>query len=159
MRKMIAILIVGTLAGCGVLAPTGGWETDGRVEQLFTSAVVLPHHTYYYLGSVTAPDSIIAIDTRFTLRTKVWAEIEISEQVLSNWLAWLPLVHSRSCVFRGGVIRTPDGEQAGVWYSPNLINLVQMPEPDMLVVFPPRSIGPSACGDQEQDGLGLRFDD
>ena len=62
-------------------------------------------------------------------------------------------------LFRGGVILTPDGQQAGVWYSPNIINLVQMPEPGVLVVFQPRSPGLSGCTEQEQGGIGLRFDD
>lgn len=156
---LLTILFAATLTGCAATVPAGRWEADNRVGQVFESATVLPHHTYYYLGSITAPDSVIAIDNRFTLRTRVWAGIEISEQILRNWLAWFPIAHSRNCLFRGGVIFTPDGQQAGVWYSPNIINLVQMPEPGVLVVFQPRSPGLSGCTEQEQGGIGLRFDD
>lgn len=156
---LLTVLLAATLAGCAPTAPSGRWEADNRVGQVFESATVLPNHTYYYLGSITAPDSVIAIDSRFTLQSRVWAEIEISEQILRNWLAWFPVAHSRNCQFRGGVILTPDGRQAGVWYSPNLINLVQEPEPGVLVVFQPRSTGLSGCTDQEQGGIGLRLDD
>ena len=156
---LLTILFGMTLSGCAATVPTGKWETDHQVGEVFESARVLPNHTYYYLGSITAPASVIAIDNRFTLRTNAWAEIEISEQILRDWLAWFPIAHSRNCLFRGGVILTPDGQQAGVWYSPNIINLVQVPEPGVLVVFQPRSTGLSGCTDQEQGGIGLRFDD
>lgn len=158
-RLWLFLLSLILLGGCAAQRPFGAWESDRRVGQLFESAQVLPDHTYYYLGSIAAPDSIIAIDNRYVLRSEVWARIEISEQILRDWLAWLPIAHSHQCVFRGGVILTPDGRQAGIWYSPHLLNVVQMPEPEVLVIFQPRSAGLSGCGEQDRGSLGREFED
>ena len=156
---VLCLLTLFGVTGCAPTGPTGAWESDRRVGQLFESGRVLPDHTYYYLGSISAPDSIIAVDNRYVLRSKVWARIEISEQILRDWLAWLPIAHSRNCVFRGGVILTPDGRQAGIWYSPHLLNVIQMPEPEVLVIFQPRSAGLSGCEEQDRGALGRAFED
>lgn len=135
------------LAGCAPALPRGAWLTDPHVAQLFVSGTVLPNHTYYYLGSFGAPDSIIAIDNRFTLRSRVWARVDVDRRLLNGWQQWYRTEHFRAgCEFRGGLILTPDGRRAGVWYSQNIINTVRLPEPGVIEVFQPHSPAGHTCG-------------
>jgi hypothetical protein len=139
------------ITGCTAKMPTGAWKVDREAQQTFETATVLPDHTYYYLGSSGAPTSVIAISNEFHLRTKVWAQIEISEKILRGWRQWHAARGTSSCSYYGGVIRTPDGRQAGVWYSQNVINTVRMPEPGVLEIFQPVSTSGRECGERERE--------
>lgn len=142
------------LTGCTSMVPTGQWQSDPSVASWFAAGRVLPGYAYYYLGSSTAPDSIIAIDPRYTLRSRVWARIDLDEQILNGWLQWYRSVQPPpGCEFQGGVIATPAGEPAGYWYSRNPINIVHMPEPGVLEVFQPHTLGGGACGQSSSSGL------
>ena len=142
-----ALLLALLLGGCTAGVPGGAWVTDPQVRQLFESGTLLANHTYYYLGSFGAPDSIIAIDNRFTLRSRVWARAEVDQRMLDGWLQWYRTEHFPSgCELRGGRILTPDGRQAGVWYSQNIVNIVRMPEPGVIEVFQPHSPAGHTCG-------------
>ncbi|QQG66762.1 hypothetical protein [Desulfobulbus oligotrophicus] len=149
----IALALVFML-GCVSHQPGGLWEIDMGVRQLVETGTVLPDHRYYYLGSITAPDTIIAISDQYTLRSRVWAEIELSESRLNGWLQWWRTEHyGPGCEFRGGLILTPDGRQAGIWYSRNIVNIVRMPEPGVLEIYQPRTITGSTCEQEHDNGL------
>lgn len=139
------------ITGCTAKVPTGAWQMDREAQQSFENARVLPDHTYYYLGSSGAPTSVIAISNDFVLRTKVWAQIEISEKILRGWRQWHTAIGNSSCSYYGGVILTPDGHRAGVWYSQNIINTVRMPEPGVLEIFQPVSTSGRECADRERE--------
>jgi hypothetical protein len=140
------------LSGCTAQVPTGRWETDTRVQESFEAGTLLPAHTYYYLGSFTAPDSVIAIDNRFTLRTRVWAQADVSAEMLNGWLNWYRTDNfRRHCPYYGGVILTPDGQQAGIWYSPDIRNIIRMPEPGVLEVYQPTSLTGRRCGEPREN--------
>lgn len=158
-RYGLIIIVIAVLAGCAPRQPAGKWEIEPGVQQLIEAGTVLPDHRYYYLGSITAPDSIIAISNRYTLRSRVWADIELNEARLNGWLQWWRTEHyGPGCEYRGGLILTPDGQQAGIWYSRNIMNIVYMPEPGILEVYQPRTITGTTCGRESDDGLlGGRF--
>ena len=142
------------LAGCAPALPRGAWLTDPHVARLFLSGTVLPNHTYYYLGSFGAPDSIIAIDNRFTLRSRVCALVHLHRRSLHGWHPSHRTAHLRAgCEFRGGLILTPDGRRAGVWYSQNIINTVRLPEPGVIEVFQPHSPTGDTCGRNDDGAL------
>jgi len=157
LSRLLVLIGCVVLSGCaagGNSTPAGKWDTDMGVQQLFVSGAVFPNHTYYYLGSIGAPDSIIAIDNRFTLRSRVWAQIEMTEQLLNEWLQWYRTEqYGAGCEYRGGVILTPDGERAGVWYSQNIVNIIRMPEPGVLEVYQPRTPSGATCGRDRDSAL------
>jgi hypothetical protein len=142
-------LMIGCIffAGCTTAAgPVGKWELDSGVQKAFEAGKVFPDHTYYYLGFYAAPHSVIAVSNRYTLRTRAWAQVDITEQMLQGWLTMFRTENATGCDYYGGVILTPDGQQAGVWYSQNNINIVQTPEPGVLEVFQPHTISGATCG-------------
>ncbi len=134
------------LAGCAASGSSGKWQVNTDVQHAFEAGTLLPDHTYYYIGSIAAPESVIAIDNQFTLRTKVWAQVDMTQERLNSWLQWYKTDDLRVCDFFGGVILTPDGKRAGIWYSVNLFNTIEMPEPGVLVVYQPTSFSGSRCG-------------
>ena len=71
-RCPAVVLIVFLLAACAACSearlPSGSWNSRRAVAQDFEQARVFPDHTYYYIGSVSQPDGVIAIDQRFRLR-------------------------------------------------------------------------------------------
>ncbi|ADW18283.1 hypothetical protein Despr_2136 [Desulfobulbus propionicus DSM 2032] len=152
MRLLFCLLAAVLLTGCAAPVPGGKWEIDRAVQQTFEAGQLFPEHSYYYLGSITAPESIIAIDNRFTLQTRVWAHIDMSEQRLNGWLQWYRGERYGGCDYYGGVILAPDGRRAGVWYSPNIFNIIRMPEPNVLEVFQPYSFMGRRCGEPNDDG-------
>lgn len=140
------LLFLSLLAGCGATRPTGRWVTSSDVLKDFRSGTILPNHTYYYTGSPVEPDAIIAIDDSFQLRTKVWSRVDISQKLLDKWMFWARTDLSMLCPYKAGVILTPDGRQAGVWFSKFSFNTIRTPEPGVIEVYQPFAPGNTTCG-------------
>lgn len=156
--SFLLLMLVGAFStGCAANGPGGRWEVAAGVQQEFESGRILPDHTYYYLGSSSAPDSIIAINNQFTLRTRVWAQVNLTQEMFNGWLNWYRTDYVRGCEYHGGVILTPDGRKAGVWYSQNIFNIIRMPEPGVLEVFQPHSFAMATCGAQNDVSGGIGF--
>lgn len=149
---VIAVLLfmVVNLSGCVQAGPSGKWTKNADDAQVFESKTLLKGHTYYYRGRETAPDSIIAIDNSYTLKTKVWSKVEITQKMLDDWMYWLTITPSIMCPYYGGAILTPDGRKAGIWYSRKLITTVKTLEPGVLQVYPPYSLSGSSCAREER---------
>ncbi len=144
------LLVTILFTGCVQTGPTGKWTRDRDDAQVFESKTVLTGHTYYYRGNPITPESIIAIDNNFTLQTKVWSRVDITQKILDDWMYWIHTRPNISCPFYGGAIMTPDGRKAGIWYSRKLITTVTSPEPGVLQVYPPYSLPGSSCSRHEQ---------
>lgn len=158
--RAVALLLLGCggllMTGCGALdiqRPQGQWQQDEAVRQRIASGEVFAGHRYYYLGSITAPDAFIAIDQRWQLRSRVWAEVSVSEQRLAGWLQWYRTEHLGFCDYKGGRIFAPDGSQVGYWYAQNPYNLIYSPQPGVLEIYKPHAGGGRVCGEPGFDGF------
>jgi hypothetical protein len=143
------------LTGCAANQyQTGNWQTDSAITNAFESAYVFPDHTYYYIGSREAPDSIIAIQNRFTLKSSIWIQIDMREDILKSWIGWYKADTFHHCLYYGGEILTPQHERAGYWFSPFPRNLVQFPQEQVLIVYRPEALnGASNC----EEGSSFRW--
>lgn len=126
--------------------PMGVMKEDTKAKKAFEEGKVLPDYTYYYLGgSIIEPDSIIAIKKGYTLRdNKIWTKVlDIEDRVIRTWIqAWKNDGHNLSDL-HGGVILTPNGKEAGIWYSHFPEGAVMEPVPGVLDIFEPHpSNGP-----------------
>ena len=135
--------------------PAGEWVSSLKVAGAFEQAWVFRDHTYYYVGSIAKPDGVIAIDNRYRLRdNNVWAKVDMDESTLNEWQHWWRADTFHHCRYLGGIILTPDGRQAGYWYSPFRSNIVQMPEEGVLLIYRPRSAtGATDCEGGDRDGM------
>lgn len=151
LRCVLLVFGLATLAGCAAPVPSGLWQEESDVQQLFESGQLLPNHTYYYLGSFAAPDSVIAVSNQFTLRSRVWAQVDMTEARLNGWLQWWRTERYGACDYHGGRIIAPDGRQAGVWYSQNVFNIIHLPEPGVIEVYKPHSYAGRTCGEPRDE--------
>ena len=148
-RVLVLLFALSPLSGCVQSGPVGKWETNGDATRVFESKTLLQDHTYYFRGSEGTPDAVIAIDNRYTLQTKVWSKVAITQEILDDWMYWLNVDASILCPYVGGVIITPDGDTAGIWYSNKRVTAVKTPEPGVLQVYPPYNPTGSFCARQE----------
>ncbi len=146
---LLSVLLVAVMTGCVQSTPSGKWlkNSDGGLP--FKNRTILPDHTYYFIGNEVTPESIIAVDNRYTLKTRVWSRVDITRKILDDWMFWIDSRLSLTCPYYGGVLLTPDGDKAGIWYSKKLISVVKMPEPGVLQVYAPYNTSGSLCGREE----------
>ncbi|MDJ0783027.1 MAG: hypothetical protein QNJ22_13715 [Desulfosarcinaceae bacterium] len=111
----ILLLCMLTLLGCG--GTYGSFVYDEQVDQIFEELTVLPDHSYYFSGSDSRPDAIIAIDEAFTLESRIWKPVEMTDDQLKAWVfnptrraKYLPYTYGRYML-------TDDGQRIGLWYS------------------------------------------
>lgn len=158
LRAMVLLLACGGLlmAGCSAIdpqRPQGQWLHDEGVRQRIASGEIFAGHSYYYLGSITAPDAFIAIDPHWQLRSRIWAEVAISEQRLAGWLQWYRTEHLGFCDYKGGRILAPDGTQVGYWYAQNPYNTIYAPQSGVIEIYKPHAGGGRVCGEPGGDGF------
>lgn len=145
---LASVLLFCFLAGgCATSQPQGKLVLAGDVTRLIESATVLPDHTYYYTGPQDKPDAIIAIDNRFTLQSKYWIKVEDVAAQLEKWNRLIDNAHripfeqegpiTLSPFYRGARIMTPDGKQAGIWYSRHEHTVIQFPDPATIIIYAP----------------------
>ncbi|WP_028585384.1 hypothetical protein [Desulfogranum mediterraneum] len=139
------LLLLFFLLGCAPSGQGGRWQLDSRAEQIFTSVTLLENHSYYYTGSRVEPTAVIALDNRFTLKSRLWTRREVDRQVLAGWMQRYRMDHSIHCPYRGGTILTPDQQVAGIWYSRDLANTIRVPAAGLITIYLPYSPPGSIC--------------
>ncbi len=147
--SMVTILSLFILTGCVTTGNTS-YSYSQDVDRMFQppKATLLKNHTYYYRGTSTEPDSIIAVDNQFSMTSKAWSRVDITQQMLDDWAFWIDTYLGWwNCPYRGVKLFTPDGSQVGVGYSRFTFSVIQMTGPGELVVYPPQSLG--SCRRQE----------
>lgn len=150
LATLALLALVGLLCvSCAARRPAGQWLGERAARLAFEEGRVFPHHRYYYVGSRSHPDGVIAVDERFTLKDgPIWIEIPVDEARLADWRDSWRAISFHFCRYMGGVILTPDGERAGYWYSPFLYNHVWQDEEGRLIVHRPRDLnGRTDCED------------
>ncbi|MEA2116598.1 MAG: hypothetical protein U9P36_14620 [Thermodesulfobacteriota bacterium] len=146
--KIIQIVIVSALSlflltGC-VTTTNTSYSYSQDVDRMFQppKPALLENHTYYFRGTETEPDSIIAIDNQFTMTSKVWARVDINRKMLDDWAFWLDTYLGWwDCPYRGVILLAPDGRQVGVGYSKFTFSVVKMSGPEAIIVYPPQALG------------------
>ena len=140
--SLVALPALFLLTACGSTGPSS-YVYSQEVNRMFEPPpTLLPNHTYYYIGTPVEPDAIIAIDNQFTMVSKVWAKVDISQKILDDWAFWFDnYIGWWSCPYRGALLLAPDGRQVGVGYSRWTFSVVKMPTAGAIVVYPPQALG------------------
>ena len=133
-----ALLLMLTAVFSGCSGNYGRLRLSSEVDNTFKDAVVLPDHKYYYSGSDVRPKAILAIHNSYTLRTRLWKEVEIDSQQLRKWILFMndqfPEYATRTY---GSRVVDPEGKQVGMWYSAWNRTPVKMLGANELAVYPP----------------------
>jgi hypothetical protein len=126
------------ITGCAT-KDFGKLVRNDEVKKTFESATVLPGHTYYFTGPEAKPDAIIALDNSFTLANKrnFWIKVDITETMLQSWNRVIDNILRVKRPYYGSRIITPDGREAGVWYSMFDYTVVKTPTPQEIIIYTP----------------------
>ena len=147
--SMVTALSLFMLTGCVTTGNTS-YSYSQDVDHMFQppKPTLLQNHTYYFRGTETEPDSIIAIDNQFPMTSKAWARVDITRKMLDDWAFWLDTYLGWwDCPYRGVKLFAPDGRQVGVGYSRFTFSVIKMSGPETIVVYPPQAL--SSCRRQE----------
>lgn len=148
------------LGGCANMQPQGDKGSlvrSDEVATLFETNTVLPDHVYYYCGPEAEPEAIIAIQAGFAFQGRYWYQVAISEGQLQAWNRRISNAQRIRLAYKGARIMTPDGRQAGVWYSPAENTVVLFPDANTILLYAPtlpRSDGFLEGGGEDFGGRG-----
>lgn len=112
---MMSLVGLVSLGACA--AGHGSFRYDDQVDRQFKTLTVLPGHRYYYSGPVSRPRAIIAIDAAYTLASDFWKPVEMTPEVLKNWVQSPTRKAYYDVATYGRVILDDKGQRVGVWYS------------------------------------------
>lgn len=138
-KYILLSLPVFLLFGCARSADFGKLVRSKEANNSFASATVLPDHTYYYTGPEAKPTAIMALHNSFTLANKknFWIKVDATEEQLQMWNRIISNDTRIRFPYYGSRIITPDGRQAGIWYSKYDHTVIKTPEPQSIIVYTP----------------------
>ncbi|MFZ5797244.1 MAG: hypothetical protein ACYCYR_08870 [Desulfobulbaceae bacterium] len=148
-------LLLLLLTGCAPLAPRG---QQGRlirsdeVRKIFESNTVLPDHAYYYTGPEAEPEAIIAIHAAYTMQGRYWYRVDPTPAQLQSWNRMIDNAHRFRSSYRGARIMTPDGRQAGVWYSLFDHTVIRFPDEQTILIYTPGPLPHNRFNNEIEDG-------
>ncbi len=141
-------LLVSLILLSGCAANYGGLRISGEVTRLFETYQVQTDYQYYYSGPESRPHAIMGIHRSYTLNSKLWKAVDISEAQLKSWVR--SRMYGRLGISpRGYYIVDPDGKRIGIWYSMWGTTTVKIEGPGQVSVATPDIFsGPNALGNE-----------
>lgn len=131
------LLVSLMVTACAIPPNQGRLARSFEVAQLVEAGTVLPDHTYYYTGPEAEPDAIIAINNRYELKSKYWIRVENAKEKLADWNYFIDNSTRFAHAYEGARIMTPDGQEAGIWYSRDDHTVVRFPDDSSIIVYKP----------------------
>jgi hypothetical protein len=128
----IGLLI--TLSSCAT-SNYGQLQASPEITKMFDDNRILSDHFYYYSGLQGVPDAIIGIHSSYSLKSKIWQQVDLSSQMLKKWVYRMTYVHIVTP--RGAWILGPEGNRIGVWYSARHQATVRVEQGNRVVIAPP----------------------
>lgn len=120
---LLTLLLV--LTSCG--RPAYVFHGDLRINDALEAYHPLPGYTYYYSGPEDFPLAILGIRPEYRLKQGFWKPVELTEKRLRGWMEVIDNPHRNlQTRYHGKVIRTPKGEEIGIWYSPQEWSTVRL---------------------------------
>ncbi len=116
---LVIILVVLLLASCAATPDpkSSGVVTSREATDIWHSYEIYPNYNYYYSGPDSQPTYIIGIDDQYQLISKLWKPVDLTPEMLKNWLNFTrPRVGYSQSPY-GAFIMGPGGERIGLWYS------------------------------------------
>lgn len=120
---LLALLLLA--AACG--RPAYIFHEDLRINEALEASHPLPGYTYYYSGPEDFPLAILGIRPEYRLKQGFWIPVELTEKRLRGWMVVIDNPHRNlQTRYHGKVIRTAEGEEIGIWYSPQEWSTVRL---------------------------------
>jgi hypothetical protein len=134
--KLIAFLTLLLLAACGY--PAYVFHEESRISEALESHRPLPGYTYYYSGPEDFPLAILGVRTGYRLKKEFWLPVELTEKQLQRWMEAIDNPHRNlQTRYHGKIIRTAEGEEIGIWYSPQEWSTVRLSADREVEIYTP----------------------
>ena len=128
-------LVLFSLTAC--LGSYGRLQRSNDVSKTFERHEVRADHSYYTTGPEARPMAILAVNRAYTLKSSLWRSVDMTPDLLGRLVVAMTDQLGYAPVILGGLISDPDGNQAGLWYSPHSsISIRFEPENTMVVSLP-----------------------
>jgi hypothetical protein len=115
---LLWVVIQSTLIGCATVPDrTSGIRSSQEATDIWHSYQVLPNYKYYYSGGDARPNYIIGIDDRYQLTSKLWKPVDLTPEMLKNWINYIRPRVGYSPELYGADIVDLNGQRVGLWYS------------------------------------------
>ena len=138
------------IGGC---ASTGSNKNLGQgireshdVTRKYRSLTIDPNYNYYYSGRELQPDVVMGIDKKFTVQSKFWHQIDLTEEQLDYWVMWGDRERSSEGYstrylgnYMGAYILDTEGKIVGDWYSKKDLGIFEFPGNNVIIPHPPRN--------------------
>lgn len=132
-----ALLVLLGILVCGCSAQYGRLEHSRELTRAFRSGHVFSGYLYYYSGYEQVPTGIIGIQERYSLNSRIWREIDLTDIQLRQMVARMARIYNVSP--RGSWILDADGRRVGIWYSARYQTTVRLNPDHQITVVSPES--------------------
>ena len=116
-------------------ATYGRLENSPEVTQVFKNGEILLDNQYYVSGFQRIPFAIIAIDSKYQLRSGRWQPLDLDSIALNQIVYRMDFVYSLAP--RGAWIVDHEGHRLGVWYSSKFQTTVERRKSNQIMVVSP----------------------
>jgi len=140
LRLITILTLLLAVTACG--RPAYMFHADMRINDALESYHPLPGYTYYYSGPEDFPLAILGIRPEYRLKKQFWIPVDLTEKKLQDWMELIDNPHrGMKSRYHGKVIRTSEGEEIGIWYSPQEWSTVRVgPDREVIIYTPPNTL-------------------
>jgi hypothetical protein len=101
----------------GFSSSYGTFKRDRDIAKLFEEGRVLPDFTYYTTGSDAEPMAILGIHNDYSLRSRLWKEVELNESALKSWVKAMSSDFEYAPMTSGFLILDDAERTVGIFYA------------------------------------------
>jgi hypothetical protein len=149
--RMVVVLSLAVLVFAGACAttPRTGLDRSQQVFEDYMAGRVSAEHIYYTTGPQNAPDAILAVSRKYTLRSERWAKREMTEATLREMVGSMNVeFNATSSGLIGAYVVDEKGKQIGLWYSAVGLTTVEMLSDTEVRIDPPLTAAINQLRDQ-----------
>lgn len=148
----LTILLISSLVISGCAATSVGNRNvstireSPEVSRKYRSLTIDPNYIYYFSGPESQPDAIMGLEERYTVQSKFWHQVDLTEEQLDFWVKWGDRQNadegfSRRYMgrYQGAFIVDLQGEVIGDWFSKKDKGVFEFPGNDIVIAYPPQN--------------------
>ena len=114
LRLVLTVICVVLIAACAT-GNRGSLMGSPEATDMFKLERPPADHRFYFHGWVGEPDAVIGVHQDYTLESDLWREVDL-EQIPLRLLVDR-MTRREPTNFRGAVLRDPEGNRMGIWFS------------------------------------------
>ncbi len=142
----LSMILSGCVATTGSQNLGGGIKESSEITSKYRSLTIDPNYNYFYSGTELQPNAIMGIDKTYTVQSKFWHQVELTEEQLQYWVKWGDRQSADEGFstrylgrYMGAYILDLQGQAIGDWYSKKDWGIFEFPGNNVVIPHPPRN--------------------